>query len=184
MITINANNLENAERLLRLAPNEIKSAALAAVNRTASKVNTQTSRSIREKYNIKAKIVKSHIKKQNATKSSLTAKIIGSGAPFLITHFTVRKRRKGPLLVRVLKRGNAKPVPGMFLGTARKGFTGAMMRLKRSSYPLRIPYGPSVPTMFGNRDVANELESMADKWLNERFNHEVNYRFGKLWRAK
>lgn len=72
-------------------------------------------------------------------------------------------------------------MPGLFLGVSRKGYTGAMQRAQRKArYPLRIPYGPSVPQMFGSENVIGELTPLAEATLNKRFLHEVEYRFGKI----
>lgn len=58
MIKISAENIKNAQKMLEIAPNEVTSAALAAINRTADTVNAQASKSIRERYTVQAKDVK------------------------------------------------------------------------------------------------------------------------------
>ena len=99
----------------------------------------------------------------------------------LLTAFRVRNHKRAPVKVQIRKQGGAKSVPGLFLGVSRNGYKGAMQRKKRKArYPLRIPYGPSVPQMFGAENVIGELTPLAEATLNERFLHEVEYRFQKM----
>lgn len=183
MIKISAENIKNAQKMLEIAPKEVTSAAVAAINRAATAVNTQVSKSIRERYVIKAKDLNRHIKKYRANRSTLTAKIIGTSDRLLITYFDVKrgKKGKGPIRARVLKASSLKAVPGMFFGTTKRGFTGVLKRIGKARYPLDVPHGPSVPSMFGNNDVMKEVTAIADETLNERFEHEINHRFSKIW---
>lgn len=180
MIKISTENINNAKKLLEIAPNEIANAALAAINRTATTVNTQASKSIREKYIVKAKDLKNRIKKYRASKNSMTAKIVGTGDRLLITHFKVSRNKKGPLKAQILKAGSMKAVPGMFYGKTKRGFEGVLKRKTSARYPLDVPHGPSVPTMFGRDDVMKKLTTLADETLNKRFEHEISYRFNKI----
>lgn len=181
MIKISAENIKNAQKMLEIAPKEVANAAVAAINRAATAVNTQASKSIRAKYVIKAKDLNKHIKKYRANKSNLTAKIVGTSDRLLITYFDVKRNKKGPVRARVLKANSLKAVPGMFFGTTRRGFTGVLKRVGKARYPLDVPHGPSVPSMFGNDEVMKELTALADETLQKRFEHEISHRFGKIW---
>lgn len=182
MIKISAENIANAQHLLKIAPKEITNAAVAAINRTATTVNKQVSKSICERYAIKARDVKKHIKKHRANKSKLTAEIIGSGDRLLITYFDVKRNKKGPIKVRVLRGGSLKAAPGMFFGNTKRGFSGVLKRVRTTRYPLEVPHGPSVPSMFGNETIMKNLTDLANETLNKRFEHEISYRFNKIWR--
>ena len=181
MIKISAENIKNAQKMLEIAPKEVTSAAVAAINIAATAVNTQASKSIREKYVIKAKDLNKHIKKYRANRSNLSAKIIGTSDRMLITYFDVKKSKKGPMRARVLKASSLKAVPGMFFGTTKRGFTGVLKRVGKARYPLDVPHGPSVPSMFGNKDIMKLLTSLADETLQKRFEDEINHRFDKIW---
>lgn len=181
MITIEAKNIEYAKAVLGNSPKAIKTAAAAAINRTVTTVKAKTSKSIRENYTIKARDIKSKVSTKRASSSNLRGVISSTGNANLITAFRVRPRKKGPVRVQVLKKGSLKPVPGLFVGRSLKGFVGAMQRTKRNArYPLRIPRGPSVPQMFGSKNVMGELVPLAEETLNKRFLHEIDYRLDKL----
>lgn len=181
MISIEAKNLEYAQQMLGGAPKQIEQAAANAINRTITKIKTQTSKSIRKNYLISAKNVKGTLNIKRASRSKLRGVLASRGRPVLLTAFRVRANKRGPVKVQVRKQSGAKAVPGLFLGVSRKGYTGAMQRTQRKArYPLRIPYGPSVPQMFGSENVIGELTPLAEATLNERFLHEVEYRFSKM----
>ena len=181
MISIDAKNMEYAQQLLGKATKEINLAAVNAINRTITKIKTQTSKSIRKNYLVSAKNVKGTLNIKRASRSKLRGVLASQGSPLLLTTFRVRANKRGPVKVQVRKLGGAKAVPGLFLGVSRKGYTGAMQRAQsKARYPLRIPYGPSVPQMFGSENVIGELTPLAEATLNERFLHEVEYRFSKM----
>ena len=181
MISIDAKNMEYAQQLLGGAPKEIEQAAANAINRTITKIKTQTSKSIRKNYLISAKNVKGTLNIKRASRSKLRGVLASRGRPVLLTAFRVRANKRGPVKVQVRKQSGAKAVPSLFLGVSRKGYTGAMQRTQRKArYPLRIPYGPSVLQMFGSENVIGELTPLAEATLNERFLHEVEYRFSKM----
>ncbi|WP_443684336.1 phage tail protein [Phascolarctobacterium succinatutens] len=181
MISIDAKNMEYAQQLLGNAPKEIELAAVNAINRTITKIKTQTSKSIRKNYLVSAKNIKGTLNIKRASRAKLRGVLASQGSPLLLTAFRVRANKRGPVKVQVGKQTGAKAVPGLFLGVSRKGYTGAMQRTQRKArYPLRIPYGPSIPQMFGSENVIGELTSLAEATLNKRFLHEVEYRFGKI----
>ena len=180
MISIEAKNLDYAQRLLASVPKGVRNAAINAINRTIAKMKTQVTKSIRKNYLVSAKDVKGTLSIKRASGARVQGSITSTGSSPLLTAFRVRVNKRGPIKVQVRKGISAKAVPGLFLGTSHKGYVGAMMRKKiHARYPLKIPYGPSVPKMFGSKNVMAELTPMAEKTLNERFLHEVEYQFSK-----
>lgn len=181
MISIDAKAIEKAKILLSSCPQQVKSAAASAINRTSTMSKTKVSKTIRKNYLIAAKDIKSTLSIKRASSTKLTGSISSIGRAPLITAFRVRSYKKGPVRVQVLKNSSPKPVRGLFIGTSLKGYVGAMQRKKLSSrYPLRVPHGPSVPQMFSAERSMGEIEPFAEKTLNERFLHEVEYRLGKF----
>lgn len=180
MISIKAENLEYARMLLGDAPKQIHWAAVRAINRAVTTVRANASKKIRQNYTIKAPDIKKTFSVKRANGRSLHGAVVSRGRPPLLTAFDVRAYKRGPVGVKIRKQGDIKRVPGLFLGTSRTGYVGAMQRTQlHARYPLRIPYGPSVPQMFGSPDVVGELATLAQATLNQRFLHEVEYRFNK-----
>lgn len=194
MIKIEASNVKYAEEILADKPKQIKSAALAAINRTITHVKSKISITVRKQYVVSAKDIKDTIHIERAKSSYLQGTVSSKGRPLLLSAFSVSenqskqhnkplrvrrnqsKKRNNPLRVRVRRNGSLKPVHGLFSGTSRRGYRGLMLRTQPASYPLKVPYGPSVPQMLGNPDVVAKIESYAGRYLNDRFLHEVEHR--------
>lgn len=180
MIKIESSNVKYAEEILADKPKQIKSAALAAINRTITHVKSKISITVRKQYVVSAKDIKDTIHIERAKSSYLQGTVSSKGRPLLLSAFSVRgnqsKQRNKPLRVRVRRDGSLKPVHGLFSGTSRRGYRGLMLRTQPASYPLKVPYGPSVPQMLGNPDVVAEIETDAGQYLSDRFLHEVECR--------
>lgn len=174
MISIDAKEIEKAKSLLKNYPQQVIAAAASAINRTSAMVKTEVSKTIRKNYLISAKDIKSTLSIKRASRLKLTGMISSIGQ-------ALRAYKKGPVRVQVMKKNKPKPVLGLFIGSSLKGYVGAMQRKNLSMrYPLRIPHGPSVPQMFSADRSMSVIAPFAEKTLNQRFLHEISYRYGKF----
>lgn len=174
----------------------VRIAAAKAINRANTAVQKEVSKAIRKNYEISAKKIKKGFKLKRATAGQPIGAVISRGAPTLITHFKLKPdptkmmaalrsgaiagKSVGPISVKVKKGSSFVPVRGLFIQkSSRSGYAGAMQRYVKSAYPLHIPYGPSVPQMFGNEETLAELIPVAEEVLNDRFLHEITIRYVK-----
>ena len=174
----------------------VRIAAAKAINRANSAVQKEVSKTIRKNYEISAKNIKKGFKLKRATAGQPMGAVISRGTPTLITHFKLKPdptkmmaalrngaiagKSVGPISVKVKKGSSFVPVRGLFIQkSSRSGYAGAMQRYVKSAYPLHIPYGPSVPQMFGNEETLAELIPVAEEVLNDRFLHEITVRYMK-----
>lgn len=174
----------------------VRIAAAKAINRANTAVQKEVSKAIRKNYEISAKNIKKGFKLKRATAGQPMGAVISRGTPTLITHFKLKPdptkmmaalrngaiagKSVGPISVKVKKGSSFVPVRGLFIQkSSRSGYAGAMQRYVKSAYPLHIPYGPSVPQMFGNEETLAELIPVAEEVLNDRFLHEITVRYMK-----
>lgn len=174
----------------------VRIAAAKAINRANSAVQKEVSKAIRKNYEISAKNIKKGFKLKRATAGRPMGAVISRGTPTLITHFKLKPdptkmmaalrsgaiagKSVGPISVKVKKGSSYVPIRGLFIQkSSRSGYAGAMQRYVKSAYPLHIPYGPSVPQMFGNEETLAELIPIAEEVLNDRFLHEITVRYVK-----
>lgn len=174
----------------------VRIAAAKAINRANSAVQKEVSKAIRKNYEISAKNIKKGFKLKRATAGQPMGAVISRGTPTLITHFKLKPdptkmmaalrngaiagKSVGPISVKVKKGSSFVPVRGLFIQkSSRSGYAGAMQRYVKSAYPLHIPYGPSVPQMFGNEETLAELIPVAEEVLNDRFLHEITVHYMK-----
>lgn len=178
-ITFDLQSVSVAQAMLQACPFRVKAAAVNAINRTITKMRTAVSVDVRSEYVIPAKVVKNTLFISRASRSRVSGLIRSTGRPVPLQAFRVSSgRRKGPLKAKVRKKAAPVAVPGMFRGVSRRGYAGLMQRRHRKqAYPLRIPYGPSVPQMLGAEQVTRKIERDAEQYLRERFLHEVAQQF-------
>lgn len=195
-ITIDEKALKTARELFADSPKVVRIAAAKAINRANTAVQKEVSKAIRKNYEISAKNIKKGFKLKRATAGQPIGAVISRGAPMLITRFKLKPdptkmmaalrsgaiagKIVGPISVKVKKGSSYVPIRGLFIQkSSRSGYAGAMQRYVKSAYPLHIPYGPSVPQMFGNEETLAELIPIAEEVLNDRFLHEITVRYVK-----
>lgn len=179
-IEIDEKALETAYNLFAGAREQVRRAAGAAINKTLVTVRKEASATIREHYVINASKIKSSFTLHRIGRSSTRGSLLSKGTVLDLSNFRLRKPKRGPVKVQVRKEGGLKPVRRLFIHKERK----PMQRTSPAAYPLRIPQGPSVPQMFGNEDTLKALAPLTEEMLNERFLHEVAYRYSKLYGGK
>ncbi len=172
-----------------LGQEEVPKAISAAVNRTITSTAAQISRVVRETYQVKAGDIKSTIKQKKSNKSDLIGEIVSTGRLLtLYHHFKIapRKRTKRKYTVKAtIKKGQQQSIPGAFLGSRRAtGTPQVWMREGKSRYPIKVLRSLSVPQMISNEKNMDRIQAHAQKVLDERIEHELDFRIGKMARGR
>ncbi len=164
---------------MRTAPKNTIIAAMHAINRTITKSATLISKETRARYIVKAADVKKSLSKKKATNSRLIGEIISTGKPLSLQSFKVTAPRRGPMKVKVLKKSKLKTIRGLYTNEKAR-YKGVMMRKTGARYPVKSPFGPSIPTMVGNEEVLERLAPQISAFMNQRFMHELDYQMGRI----
>lgn len=114
-VTLNEENVQRAEVLMKSCPKIVQRAAVNAINRTITSTRAEISKAVRGRYAVKAADVKKALSLTRAKGQSPRGVITASGSPLSLTKFSLRRRKRGPIRVRVLRNGELKPVSGLFL---------------------------------------------------------------------
>jgi hypothetical protein len=178
VITVSAEKMEYAERMLRNIPGAAKRAAANAINRASESARTEAARKVRELYYIKQSDVTSTIKLYRATPEDLSSVVVSRGNLLALSKFRVtpsqpQPNRRRPIIVRV-KRGSGGIITGAFVARMSSGHIGVFNRIGKTRLPIIQRYGPSVPQMLGNPSVTNWVEQKAYETLDKRLDHEIN----------
>ena len=200
-IGIDAKQFANAQKLLEKFPEQVNIAAAVSINRTLTTVKKETSVAIRKNYVIKAGDIKSSMTHKRADRRTLRGLIKTVGKPLPLEKFKLSSsgnakiqfkkfsqgktaKKRSPIGVQVLKgrglraprRGGLFRLPIMSRMSRRYG--GLLYRKTKARYPIKSPAGPSIPQMFGAERTLEQLEPLAQKTLDERFQHEIEHRMG------
>jgi len=164
---------------------EMPGAISSSLNRTVDFMNTRVGKLVSGEYEISAKDVKKTIKKIKSSKGSLKAGIRSTGGTLTFSHFKFTPKspgKKGKVKVRVKKKEGYKEI-----NTAQKvfvqnitGVTQLVTRAGSARLPIHILRSLSVPQMIGNENVGNIVQVEASRKLEERVQHEIEYRLNKL----
>jgi len=194
MISINVNHtLDKAILYYKTLPaNLTEKAMVRALNRTATTVRAEAARRIRERYNLKSRVLKDQIRIRNATKAELRAVVQASGRPIPLVEFDARSGATGAT-VRVSR--VRKPVAHAFIATMKSGHRGVFLRVEKGSrkyrnqrvrkggsdLPVAELFGPSLPQAFTSKQVMDAIVAAARERFPKAFEQEARYYLSKAF---
>jgi len=184
-ITIDASSLNRIAAGLSRFEKEIPGAVSSSLNRTVDYMNTRVGKLVSQEYEITAKDVKKTIQKIKSSKGTLKAGIRSTGGTLTLSHFKITPKtpgKRGKVKVKVKKKEGYKEIkttPKAFVQSIT-GKTHVAKRVGSGRLPISILRSLSVPQMIQNANVSNIVLNEANKKLEERVQHEIEYRLSKL----
>jgi hypothetical protein len=200
-LSIDTSQLKTLSKAMKEFPTIAKKALPAAINRTVSTVNTKMQKEITTRYKIKKSDLSGGSKYKGEKSNNLIkvkkASVQDPSGNINIRSGTLTLSRflqlpKSPVPVKgktkkaiqkikppkvQVKRGGTKPVKGTFVLKAN-GTTGIFARDENGK--LRMLRTLSAAQMASNKDVMKVVEETAGETLQQRFEHEMQYRINKL----
>lgn len=169
-----------ARDLLNAFPERVNLAASRAVNRALAGINTDGSKIIRQRYNVKKRDVSIGVRSFKATKSRLQGRIDFGGNAIALDKFnpspkryTKNKPRQGISVE--IRRGRKTLFRSSFMSRAGVIF----VREGKERLPIKKLYGPRIYQMIDN--VSKDLiRAGAEERLLTNFKHEL--RLGAMYR--
>ena len=176
-INVSAPGLETARRALVGIPGAFEKAVAPALNRAIAHGKTVVTRKVRETYDVKYGAVQKSLQTIRATRRSLRADLISRSTVMPLIGFKVSPRRttgKRPrkgLRVSV-KRSGAQYLQHAFVGLW-KGEPQVLERVGESRMPIKMLFGPAVPSMLGEETVSSVTEAAIGAEFEKRLTHET-----------
>ena len=182
MITIELDKKSKriASDLRLFSTKKVNRASRAAINRTLTRARKILSVDARVRYVAKAGPIKASLELKRADEGNLSGSVISTDRQLSLSAFQTTAYKRGPVGVRIIRQGKGakmQRVPGMIKKDWPSGYSGVMMRTSKNKYPLKTPGGPSVPQMVGKEEVLEMAVPEITEYMNERFLHEIKYRF-------
>ncbi len=180
-IVIDTSQLNKVVKDLGKFEKEMPGAAISAVNRTLDYMNTRVGRLVTSEYRVKVSDVKATISKHKARKGKLLAFLKSEGRRLTLGRFLFGNSKR-TTKVKIKKREGAKPVntnPEAFVQIL-SGKKQVLKRRGKSRYPVDVMRSLSIPQMIDSLNVTNQIQDLADKKLQERIEHEIDYRLKKV----
>jgi hypothetical protein len=175
-ISLGNDRLQKAKNMLVGFEKEIPQVVARAINRSIENARSNVVREVRDRYNVRAKDIRTSIKISRANKNYPTAVLSSTGGPlptmaFQVRPGTVNGKRRTPITVSV-KKGQSEKLDRAFIAMVG-GKTGVYERIGQTRLPIRQMYGPSVPQMIGNDEIVKEIADKARAMLDDRLDHEI-----------
>lgn len=160
---------------------DVKWAATRAVGRALTSARAAVAKKVRAEYTVRSADVKIGIRTRRPTYTDgvVSGAVLGEGKRLRLDKFKVYRNNASPMSVKVMKAKRATKVRGLFFGNTSKGEEAPFLRTTEKRKPINILYGPSLPEMMGNKDVLEFMANIAQDTLNNRFEHEINYRLDR-----
>lgn len=182
-VTFDERNVRLAASIVEKFPKLVNRAMYASVTRTLTTTRKAIGPIVHEKYTAKQRGINHVVALKKMRGKGFvkgTLEVTGKMIPLSDFQMKVPGKRKNMVRVKVKRESSMQPVKGLFVNRTKKGWKGGMQRRQKARYPLAVPYGPSIPQMVGSREALYPLISIADKELNSRFLHEIQWRLSKV----
>ena len=156
-------------------------AAAGALNKMAAQSKTESSRLVRERYNVKKSDLDPAFTIRRATSSSLQSVVKAKGRRISLIHFGARGTippRRGTVGVTVeVIRGRRLAVAGSFLVAMKSSRArGIFVRKGQPRFPIQKLTGPSIPQMFYATKVYGNLVRFVDTHLPKLLADAIKFR--------
>ena len=148
-------------------------AVVKTLNRTANSTKVASARHIAPLISSRQAAVKRRIEVRKATYKKLWAELVAKHRAIQLIDFVVgsKKSTKQPGgkrgVVKVRKYGKVSTLPNAFIAPRKSGSskTTVYTRKKKSRLPLKLMYGPSIMSLFKQR----ENDAVMERTVRERF---------------
>lgn len=175
-VSVDENRIKEIQKELGSMHGKAPQAISRAMNRAVTATDVAASKAIRKKYHVKAGDVKSATTRRKSSPSKLSAAVELKGAPigldkFKVSPKTVSPKRKTQLKISVRKDRGAKTIGGAF--NANINGVKVMKRTGRKRLPIDRLFGPSIPQMARNEEVATTAGRRGGTVFEDRLRHEI-----------
>ena len=171
---------KEVSRFLRYIDSEgVARATSRALNQAARQTNTEASKRIRQKRNLKARTIKRQLSIRRASPTRRRAFVVASGRAISLKEYGARRkiiRRDGKRYLGVtveVNRGRRDLVAGAFFGPG-----GHLYRRKgKARTPIRKLWGPSLPATFLRDEVVAAMRGRVRAKYPGLLDHELRREF-------
>lgn len=166
-------SFDRARKLLVHIPDGVERAMASAINRAMTEGRTKGVDTVYKEHTLIKRDIRSTFTTKRATRRRLQATLTSSAGPMPlskyahrpITDTTGKKRTQVNVAVR---RGSFKPIDRGFVHAGQ-----LRHRVGASRYPIKVKYGPPVPLLVGDEEVAEDIFQTIVSSVEKRLEHET-----------
>lgn len=171
-------DVKKAERILDMSGRSVRRAAKRAINKTLGPAQTQASRQVQNRRNLRARDIKREISKAKA-KRTLTATLTAKREAIPLHKFKgTRQTKKGVSVAQVPGQRSIWESAFMPWGKGEAVFK----RLEGSRYPIQFQVGPGVGSALDSKPVRTAIDKSVESRWPKKFRHELDREVEKATR--
>jgi hypothetical protein len=158
----------------------VAKATTRSLNRTGKGIRTDAKRQITSTYHIKGKDVQDELKLQDASFSDQSVTLKPKIKARRLIKFRTKPNKKPGIkgshtaFANVKKGSTGGRISGAFMATTKNGTQGIFVRETSNNLPIKQLHGPSVATMFNNKNTREFIRENAVERFNKAFDHEMS----------
>ena len=165
-----------------LTGQSVHAAVASALNRTLTFVGSETKRQVQSEYAVTKSINKS-LSMEKATRVKLKAAANYRDKPipmFVFKHKVAANRYRSPISITIKKSHGMRVHEGSNPALFKAYGNSKIMRRDAGQKNLKTAYTVSIPQMVASDEVYNVIAKKAEVKLQERINHELEWRMSKI----
>lgn len=182
-ITLDQRKVREIENFFSSTPLEAKKELAKIINKGARRGRERAASDLRTIYAVDRSAVQTDFKTVTATSTNLRAILSSSGKPLSLIKFNAYPKSPKPgavVAANVLRANAPKLFPHAFVARmSSNGHTNIFTRVGKSRFPIKGFWGPSVPSMYRNKEVVNNMEQA----IQEKIDEELDDFFNRLLRG-
>lgn len=180
-------NIDQVTATIRALPDRLKERAIMrGINRAVDAVATESSRIIRQTYNLKHSAILKALTKTKASKITLTGDVTFKGRRVPLIEFQAQWRQGQPVgaTAKIFAGGQRVPYRGAFIAAATRnnpsgggsaGMNQVWIRIGRTRHPIRVLRGISIPLTLRNKVVIEAVREVASNAFTKTFTQQIKY---------
>ena len=180
-------NIDQVVATIAAPPGRLKERAIMrSVNRAVDATATESSRIIRQTYNLRHSAILAALTKHQASRVSLMGDVIFKGGRVPLIEFQARWRQGQPVgaTAKIFVGGSRASYRGAFIAAATRnnpaggGSAGQLQVYKRvgkKRYPIRVLRGISIPLTMRNKVVIDAVSKVASDTFTKNFSQQIKY---------
>lgn len=180
-------NIDEIVATIGALPDRLKERAIMrSINRAVDSTATESSRIIRQVYNLRHSAILAALTKEKASKITLTGNVTFKGRRVPLIEFQARWRQGQPIgaTAKIFVGGSRAAYKGAFIAAARRnnptgggsaGMEQVYVRVGRARYPIRVLRGISIPLTLRNKVVIEAVRKVASDTFTRNFMQQIKY---------
>lgn len=176
-VSVKADIAELQRAFDKLSQKGVRNATVRALNKAAGNMRTEASKTVRQRRNLKAAVIKQAMRIYRATRTALSAELVATGRPIPLRDYGAKQGRAG-VTVRIEPRKGRRPLvrhKGNKAFAVGKFGDHIYARETERRLPIKKLFGPSIPTALTSQAIKDAIMKVGAVAFRRRLGEELRH---------